>query len=38
VPLLTPGKGNPFHVTAVSIGAAGVTLTGTVDLQSMLGL
>jgi hypothetical protein len=37
VPLISPGAGNPFRVTGASIAADGVTLTGTVDLQSMLG-
>ena len=38
VPLITPGPGNPFRVTGVSIASDGVTLAGTVDLQSMLGI
>jgi hypothetical protein len=38
VPLISPGPGNPFRVTGASIAADGVTLTGTVDLASMLGI
>jgi hypothetical protein len=38
VPLITPGNGNPFRVTGASISANGVTLTGTIDLQSLLGV
>jgi hypothetical protein len=37
VPLISPGPGNPFRVTGASIAADGVTLAGTVDLQSLLG-
>jgi hypothetical protein len=38
IALLAPGSGNPFHVTAVSIAAGGATLTGTIDVQSLLGV
>jgi hypothetical protein len=38
VPLITPGNGNPFRVTGASVTAKGVTLSGTVDLESLLGL
>jgi hypothetical protein len=38
ITLLAPGSGNPFHVTAVSIAASGATLTGTIDVQSLLGV
>ena len=36
VTLVVPGPGNPFHVTAVNIGLAGLTLTGTIDTQALL--
>jgi len=36
ITLLAPGSGNPFYVTAVSIAASGATLTGTIDVQSLL--
>ena len=38
VTLIESGAGNPFHLTSVSIGADGVTLVGSVDLQTLLGL
>lgn len=39
ITLLAPGSGNPFHVTAVAITATGgAILTGTIDVQSLLGL
>jgi hypothetical protein len=36
VTLIAPGSGNPFRVTGVSIGLAGVTLVGTIDIQNLL--
>jgi len=41
LPLLTlieKGGGNPFALTSVSIGAASVTLVGSLDLQTLLGI
>jgi hypothetical protein len=38
ITLIAPGSGNPFRVTAVSIAADGVTLIGTINLASLLGL
>jgi hypothetical protein len=38
VPLITPGNGNPFRVTGASVAAKSVTLSGTIDLQSLLGI
>jgi hypothetical protein len=38
VPLITPGNGNPFRVTGAAVAAKGVTLTGTIDLQTLLGI
>ena len=38
VTLIAAGKGNPFHLTSVSVGATSVTLIGTIDLQTLLGL
>jgi hypothetical protein len=36
VTLVSPSSGNPFHVTAVSIVAPNLTLTGTLDTQALL--
>jgi hypothetical protein len=36
--LLKSGDGNPFTLTGVTVGSGQVTLTGTIDLQSLLGL
>jgi hypothetical protein len=36
--LIDSGSGNPFHFTSVTVGATTVTLVGTIDLQSLLGL
>jgi hypothetical protein len=36
--LIDSGSGNPFHFTSVTVGASTVTLVGTIDLQSLLGL
>jgi hypothetical protein len=36
--LLDSGSGNPFQFTSVSVGTSVVTLVGTIDLQSLLGL
>jgi hypothetical protein len=38
VTLIEAGAGNPFRLTSVAIGANGVTLVGTIDLQTLLGL
>jgi hypothetical protein len=38
VVLIQPGPGNPFNFTSVTIGATTVTLVGTIDVQSLLGL
>jgi len=38
VPLIESGTGNPFHFTSITVGATTVTLVGTIDLQSLLGL
>jgi len=36
--LIQSGNGNPFRFTSVAVGATSVTLVGTIDLQSLLGL
>jgi hypothetical protein len=36
--LLAAGGGNPFQLTSVAVGSNTVTLVGTIDLQSLLGL
>ena len=36
--LVESGNGNPFTFTSVAVNAASVTLVGTIDLQSLLGL
>ena len=36
VTLISPGSGNPFRVTSVTVGLAGVTLVGTIDIQNLL--
>jgi hypothetical protein len=36
--LIEAGTGNPFHFTSVAVGVSGVTLVGTMDLQTLLGL
>lgn len=38
VTLLEPGNSNPFVLSSVSVNASGVTLVGTIDLQTLLGL
>jgi hypothetical protein len=38
VPLIEAGAGNPFHFTSIAVGAKTVTLVGTIDVQSLLGL
>jgi hypothetical protein len=38
VVLIQPGPGNPFHFTSVTVGSTTVTLVGTIDIQSLLGL
>ena len=38
VPLIETGAGNPFHFTSIAVGATTVTLVGTIDVQSLLGL
>jgi hypothetical protein len=37
VTLIAPGAGNPFHVTSVKITLDGMTLTGLLDVQKLLG-
>ncbi len=34
--LMSPGEGNPFHITSVRIGTEDVVLTGTIDVQGLL--
>jgi hypothetical protein len=36
--LIETGNGNPFTFTSVKVSSASVTLVGTIDLQSLLGL
>jgi len=36
--LIAPGNGNPFKVTSATVGATSLTLVGTIDLQSLLGI
>ena len=36
--IIGAGHGNPFAVTSVRVDAGTVTLDGTIDLQSLLGL
>jgi len=36
--LIEAGNGNPFTFTSVAVGASSVTLVGTIDFQSLLGL
>lgn len=36
VTLIAPGGGNPFRVTSVTVGLAGVMLVGTIDVQDLL--
>lgn len=36
--IIAGGKGNPFQLTSVSVGATTITLVGTIDLQSLLGV
>jgi len=38
VTLLASGGGNPFSLTSVNVGATSTALTGTIDLQTLLGL
>ncbi len=38
VTLIAPGGGNPFRISSVTIGADQVTLNGTIDLESLLGI
>ncbi|MFI5258956.1 MAG: hypothetical protein ACHQ01_05020 [Candidatus Limnocylindrales bacterium] len=38
VTLLETGNGNPFQLSSVTVGAGGVTLVGTIDIQTLLGL
>jgi hypothetical protein len=37
VTLISPGPGNPFHVTSVTITVDGMTLMGLLDVQKLLG-
>jgi hypothetical protein len=36
--LIAPGSGNPFRLASASVGAKSVTLAGTIDIQSLLGI
>jgi len=36
--MIGAGHGNPFTFTSVRVGANTVTLDGSIDLQSLLGL
>ena len=36
--LLAPGGGNPFQLSSASVGAKSITLVGTIDMQSLLGI
>lgn len=38
VTLIAPGGGNPFRVSSVTIGADQLTLNGTIDVESLLGI
>jgi hypothetical protein len=38
VTLIAPGSGNPFQLSSVAIGTGHVTLMGTIDVQSLLGI
>lgn len=38
VALIAPGSGNPFQISSASIGAEHLTLMGTIDVQSLLGI
>jgi hypothetical protein len=38
VTVLQAGNGNPFSLTSVNVGATSMMLTGTIDLQTLLGL
>jgi hypothetical protein len=38
VTIIDAGTGNPFHFTSVSVEGDSVTLVGTIDMESLLGL
>ena len=38
ITVMDAGTGNPFHFTSVSVAGGTVTLVGTIDLESLLGL
>jgi hypothetical protein len=38
VTIINAGTGNPFHFTSVSVQGDSVTLVGTIDMESLLGL
>ena len=38
ITLIAKGDGNPFTLTSVGIGPTAVTLVGTIDLQTLLGI
>ena len=38
VTLIEAGGGNPFQLSSVAVASGGVTLVGTIDLQTLLGL
>jgi hypothetical protein len=38
VTLMEPGSGNPFQLSSVAIAADHLTLVGTIDVQTLLGI
>ena len=38
VTLIQPGTGNPFQITSVAVGSDHMTLIGTIDVQTLLGI
>jgi hypothetical protein len=38
VTIIAGGRGNPFHLTSVTVGGDTITLVGTIDVQSLLGV
>ena len=36
--LIAPGDGNPFHLSSATIGLKSITLVGTIDVQTLLGI
>ena len=37
ITLIAPATGNPFRIKSVEVGAADITLVGTIDVQKLLG-